>query len=121
MWLSRNGRDFRAQSEERQRAFAAEIKRVGNQYFVQTPNRWFPVESHTWLPFLGWLPRRMLLPVLRVINRFWVKTTQPDWRLLGPEDVSRLFGGAQIIKERFWGLTKSVVAIESSVDHERSC
>jgi hypothetical protein len=63
----------------------------------------------------------MLLPVLRVINRFWVKTTQPDWRLLGPEDVSRLFGGAQIIKERFWGLTKSVVAIESSVDHERSC
>ena len=89
---SRNGRDFRAQSEERQRAFAAEIKRVGTQYFVQTPNRWFPVESHTWLPFLGWLPRRMLPPVLRVIFRFWGKTTQPDWRLLGPEDVSRLFG-----------------------------
>ncbi|MFN8642742.1 MAG: methyltransferase domain-containing protein [Candidatus Binatia bacterium] len=44
-----------AASMRSQRAFAAEVRRVGKGYFVQTPHRAFPVEAHTWLPFVGWL------------------------------------------------------------------
>ena len=37
-----------AQSQVR---FAAEVARVGNAYWVQTPNRLFPVEQHLFMPF----------------------------------------------------------------------
>src|ERR1017187_2845994 len=33
-----------------QRAFAREVARVGRAYWVQTPNRWFPVEQHLLTP-----------------------------------------------------------------------
>jgi methyltransferase family protein len=41
---------------EEQRAFVAELCRVATRVFLSTPNRWFPVETHTLLPFLHWLP-----------------------------------------------------------------
>jgi SAM-dependent methyltransferase len=114
VWSHMSGLEFRRRSLERQRLFALEIIRLGRQYYVQTPNRWFPLESHTWLPFLGWLPRIALIPVLRSTNRFWVKKTQPDWNLLDAPTVSRLFEGACVIHERVLGLTKSVIALKTT-------
>jgi SAM-dependent methyltransferase len=43
---------------DQQREFVAELCRVAPRVFLSTPNRWFPVETHTLLPFLHWLPRR---------------------------------------------------------------
>ena len=43
---------------EEQRRFVAELCRVAPQVFLSTPNRWFPVETHTLVPFVHWLPRR---------------------------------------------------------------
>ena len=40
-----------------QRAFVHELCRVAERVFVTTPNRWFPVEVHTLLPLVHWLPR----------------------------------------------------------------
>jgi len=42
---------------DEQRRFVAELCRVAPRVFLSTPNRWFPVETHTLLPFLHWLPR----------------------------------------------------------------
>ncbi len=42
---------------DQQRRFVGELCRVAPQVFISTPNRWFPVETHTLLPFLHWLPR----------------------------------------------------------------
>jgi SAM-dependent methyltransferase len=39
-----------------QRRFVGELCRVARQVFVTTPNRWFPVDPHTRLPFVHWLP-----------------------------------------------------------------
>ena len=34
---------------------------------------------------IQFLPRRILIPTLRIINLFWIKKTQPDWYLLNKE------------------------------------
>ena len=39
-----------------QRRFVAELCRVARRVFVTTPNRWFPVDPHTLLPLVHWLP-----------------------------------------------------------------
>jgi ubiquinone/menaquinone biosynthesis C-methylase UbiE len=44
-------------SRERQADFLREAWRVARKgIFVTTPNRWFPVEFHTVMPFAHWLP-----------------------------------------------------------------
>src|SRR6516165_6097033 len=40
-----------------QRSFVHELCRVAGRVFVTTPNRYFPLEVHSLLPFAHWLPR----------------------------------------------------------------
>jgi SAM-dependent methyltransferase len=42
---------------DEQRRFVAELCRVAPRVFLSTPNRWFPLETHTLVPFVHWLPR----------------------------------------------------------------
>src|SRR3954468_2718316 len=54
-----------------QRRFVHELCRVARRVFVTTPNRWFPLEGHTPLPLLPWLPpgpRARLLPFDDVLD-----------------------------------------------------
>lgn len=113
VWNFKSGRNFKEAAWKRQRAFAAEIARLGKQYFVQTPSKTFPVESHTWLPLVGYFPREIMLPVMRLSNRFWVKRAEPDFNLLGADDMQKLFPEAKIIREKKYGLTKSVMALKT--------
>jgi 2-polyprenyl-3-methyl-5-hydroxy-6-metoxy-1,4-benzoquinol methylase len=111
VWSARSGKTFKRRAEESQAAFAREIRRLGKNYFVQTPNKWFPIESHTWLPFIGFAPRAAQLATIAVSNRFWIKRTSPDWHLLTAGEMRRLFPDAEIRRELFLGLTKSIMAI----------
>ena len=40
----------------RKQQFASETQRVGRNYYVQTPNLWFPIDPHYMLPIVHWLP-----------------------------------------------------------------
>lgn len=113
VWSMYSGKEFKNESFNRQKEFANEIQRIGKQYFIQTPYKHFPIESHTWLPFIACLPRRMMIPVLKVTNLFWVKKTAPDWHLLNREEMYSLFKEAKIISEKSIGLTKSIMAIKN--------
>jgi SAM-dependent methyltransferase len=65
-----------------QRRFVHELCRVSGSVFVTTPNRWFPLEVHTLLPFAHWLPagaRRRLIPFDDVLDP------------LGPKELASLF------------------------------
>jgi len=116
VWSLKSGAEFRKRALEQQRAFANEIRRLGKSYFVQTPNKWFPIESHTWLPMVSYLPRRVLVPILSITNRIWVKKTTPDWFLLSSSDMQNVFPDAVLKKEKFVGLTKSIMAIKGNKD-----
>jgi SAM-dependent methyltransferase len=113
VWTLRSGKEFRERSLVHQHAFAREIQRVGRQFFVQTPYRWFVLESHSWLPFVAWLPRRAQLPVLKFAAKFWPKSTNPDWYLLDKREFAGMFEGAEIRAEKWLGLTKSIMAVKS--------
>jgi hypothetical protein len=54
-----------AGGREGQRQFMHELCRVARRVFVTTPNRFFPLEVHTLLPFAHWLPAAPRARVLR--------------------------------------------------------
>ena len=60
-----------AGGREGQRQFVQELCRVARRVFVTTPNRWFPLEVHTLLPLVHWLPagpRQRLIPYGDVLD-----------------------------------------------------
>src|SRR5262245_7194026 len=90
-----------------QPTFAAEIRRVSERYFVQTPNRFFPIEPHYQMPFFQFLPARAQRWLNRHFTLGWrVKGHWEDVRLLSARDMRRLFPDAEIKRERVFGLTK---------------
>lgn len=103
---------------EQQRRMAAEIRRVGKRFFVQTPNRYFPIEPHFLLPGYQFLPFEARVFLLRHFELGWVgRIPDPvqaaaavrEVRLLDRSELEVLFPGARIYRERFCGLTKSFI------------
>ena len=95
-----------------QARFASEVSRVARRYFVQTPNRYFPIEPHYQLPFFQFLPRRARMALNRRFSLGW--QGKGDWEeitLLSAGDLRRLFPDAEIRREKVLGLTKSLIAV----------
>lgn len=99
---------------------ADEVRRVGKRYFVQTPNRYFPIEPHFLLPYFQFYPRTLQVELTRhfalgwyakIPNRERALAHVQGHRLLSEREMQRLFPDAQIHRERIAGLTKSLLAI----------
>lgn len=77
-------------SREQQRAFIAELTRVARHAaFLTTPNRWFPVEFHSVLPILHWLPANTFRMILRMIGHDKL-AREENLNLLGAGDIREL-------------------------------
>ena len=93
----------------RRAAFAAELRRVGRGWFVQTPAFSFPLEPHSLLPGAHWLP-------LRTRRLYWRLGAAGEWEeisLLRRAEVEELFGPA--LPERVGPLVKSWVCVRPPV------
>ena len=73
----------------RQRTFVHEALRVGRRVFLTTPNRRFPLELHTRLPFVHWLPDRLSHPLYRALR----KELGTELDLLSTRTLASLFPG----------------------------
>jgi hypothetical protein len=112
---------------EDQSAFAKEISRVGCRYYVQTPNRWFFVEPHLLTVFITYLPRSVLRKLVRYFS-IWgliMKPTQKQVddflegiRLLDYREMRKLFPDAEILREKFLGMTKSLIAVRTQLPRQ---
>lgn len=100
--------------------FANEIRRVARRYAVQTPDFAFPFEPHFLAPGVQYVPRRWRPMVVRFLTPYgWRFASRPadvaretrTIRLLSCAEVRRLFPDAEIVRERFLGLSKSLLAI----------
>lgn len=103
-----------------QRRFATEIRRVGKQFYCQTPNRWFFVEPHLVALFIHWFPLGVQRKLVRWFSIWgWmmkadqkqVDLTLSRIRLLTYSELKELFPDCEIIREKFLGLTKSFIVI----------
>jgi hypothetical protein len=102
-----------------QRRAAREMRRVGRAYFIQTPNRRFPLEPHFLFPFFQFLPlgaRAYLLSQFeigwsgRIRDRQEARRVVESVQLLDRATFLGLFPGAELWEERALGLVKSFVA-----------
>lgn len=105
----------------RQEQFASEADRVSKSFWIQTPNRAFPVEPHFLFPLFQHLPKG----AQKKIALNWPYSHLKRWnqsdeaildelrriRLISQSEMSTLFPQAEIRKERFFGLTKSFIAV----------
>lgn len=101
-----------------QRMMADEMMRVGKRLYLQTPNRYFPLEPHFLFPFFQFLPVGWRIFLVRHFNLGWYKRT-PDRqqaeklcrsiRLLTKKELKALFPSAKIHTERFLCMAKSFV------------
>lgn len=105
-------------SYQDQKRMADEIIRVSNRYFVQTPNRYFPIEPHFLIPFFQFFPITVRGRLLNNFDLGWRKRvpeldeaieTVYSIQLLSKRGFLNLFPGAQLYEEKLFGLTKSFV------------
>jgi SAM-dependent methyltransferase len=95
-----------------QQAFADEVRRVSKRYYVQTPNRYFPIEPHYQFPFFQFFPERLQRALNKRFTLGWRK--KGDWEeanLLSAGDLRRLFPDGEIHREKLFGLTKSLMVV----------
>lgn len=102
-----------------QKNMANEVARVGKQYYIQTPNRYFPVEPHFVFPFFQFLPISIRVWLVQHFKLGWFPRIPDDKkalaevrgiRLMTKSEVQALFPDAEIFEEKYFGLTKSFVA-----------
>jgi hypothetical protein len=103
-------------SRDDQKRFVEELVRTCRTVFVATPNAGFPVDPHTLLPFVHWLPRPIRHRLLRWTgNGSWASEAALNplraatFRAMFPPECD-----VRIDRQRVFGLTTVLVAIARS-------
>lgn len=105
----------------RRQDFAAVVTAAAPAYWVQTPDRYFPIEPHFVAPAFQFfapgaraeLVRRWPLAHERVHTRAEALSQVLSIELIGATELRHLFPEAAIWHERLAGLSKSIVAVKA--------
>ena len=99
---------------------ANEVRRVAPSYLVQTPYFWFPIEPHARTPFIHWLPDSLAYRIVMMKRcGYWKRQKTVSGamsliesaQLIDARQMAALFPDAEIVRERFLGMTKSLIAL----------
>jgi hypothetical protein len=105
----------------RRQEFAANVRRLGDHYWVQTPYRYFPLEPHFFMPAAQWLPEAARIelanrwPLGNVTARRGQREIMTkivlEIDLLSKTAMRYAFPDAELVSERVGGLVKSLIAV----------
>ncbi len=101
-------------SRQEQARFLAELHRVARRVVcITTPNRWFPVEVHTSVPLLHWLPPRLYRRLLPGLGLGFF-ADEANLNLLSQTDLLRIchdlgIKGATMRRMRLLGWTSNLM------------
>ena len=78
-------------SHKNQLRFIKECLRISKKYvFIQTPNKFFPIDFHTLLPIIHWLPKKIHRKILKTI-RLNIYSLEKNLNLLRLKDLIIFF------------------------------
>jgi len=82
-------------SARSQAMFIAELVRVARRaVYLTTPNRWYPVEFHSLLPLLHWLPKRVFRAIL-LRTKYRPLAFEENLNLLTRNELTALVGALE--------------------------
>lgn len=108
-------------SHANQRRLVGELTRVARRFvFLTTPNRWFPVEFHSVLPLVHWLPKAVFRRLLHH-TRYDFFSREENLNLVGSAELRRLCMGldgwkVEVEGQRLLGWPSNLFAILSRPD-----
>jgi ubiquinone/menaquinone biosynthesis C-methylase UbiE len=88
------------------RRFAAEVQRVGNGWFITTPNFWYPFDPHYHLPFVQLLPQTTQRNLVKRLG----KTPYEHLHLLTAKQLRRLFPAGKVVSSRVTFYPETLIA-----------
>ena len=109
-------------SYNNQSRFIGECGRVARKgFFLTTPNRWFPIEFHTQLPLVHWLPKQQARQAMRALG-FEFFAHETNLNLMSRrqlEAIARKLAGYRIdIRDhRLFGWTSNLMLIGKRLAH----
>ena len=101
-------------NRENQLQFVRECVRISKKYvFITTPNRFYPIELHTALPFLHWFPVNVYRTILTHINKPFF-ASEDNLNLLSKNDLVEIMSNIdhanfKIGHIRFFGLKSNLL------------
>jgi len=105
-------------SRQNQKAFVRELCRVSHTCFITTPNRWYPIEFHTVLPLIHWLPSQWFRTILKVIGKsFWAK--EENLNLIGEIELKSMFATTSKIETSHFKLLGLISNLVLYVNNDR--
>jgi len=103
-------------------SFKSQIKMTKNMiylakklFIISTPNRFHPIEFHTKLPFLHWLPKKIHRKILNILGlKFHAK--EKNLNLLSKTDLIEImrilkFKNFKIFNIKFFGITSNYILV----------
>ena len=102
-------------TREDQAFFIEECMRVGKKVFLTTPNRYFPIEMHTFVPFLHWLPWSWFQKIVKPIrNGFWSDIN--NLNLLSKKDVLQISNEVNVEAVKTIGIDSNLIIFYVNTD-----
>ncbi|MDR2526524.1 MAG: methyltransferase domain-containing protein [Rickettsiales bacterium] len=103
-------------TSENQNKFIGECLRIAKKYiFITTPNRYYPIELHTALPLIHWLPKSIHRKILKAIGNDFL-SLEANLNLLTKKEL-RMFCKEKEIKKyklltaKFLGLSSNLLLL----------
>lgn len=96
--------------------FISECYRVSKKFvFIQTPNRFFPVEMHTFIPFIHFLPKKIFRYIIRFFGHKYL-SLEKNLNLLTERDLRDYcykldIKNFKIKRYKLFGLTSNLILI----------
>ena len=103
-------------SFENQIKFTKELVRISKKFvFIQTPYRFYPIDFHTLLPFIHWLPKKYHRKILRYFGKKFY-SLESNLNLLSVKEIKKIckflnLKDYKIIRYKLFFMTSNLILL----------